>query len=77
MDYNRFNVMQAKGRFSLLDQTTGWVWDEIRQYKSVMAMMHTLNKLEFHDAEYKRLRRLEGDEWETELTHAGTAKATE
>ena len=69
-DYNRFHVSQAHGKFSLLDQSCGWVWKEIKEYKSVLAMMKYIleNDLQFPDEEYKRLRRLEGPEWEAELS---------
>lgn len=68
-DYSRFHVFQANGWFSLLDERTGWVWSNIKEYKSVLAMMrHILDQnLQLHDPEYKRLRRLEGHEWEGEL----------
>lgn len=73
MDYTRFDVGQAKGRFQVLDLKTGWVWDEIQNYSTVLYIMqHILsNKLEFADEEYKRIRKLDGDEWEREI-HAGT-----
>ena len=68
-DYSRFHVTQARSRFSLLDQETGWVWDQIQCYISVLEMMNHIldNELEFKADEYKRIRRLEGDEWEQEL----------
>ena len=68
-DYSRFYVTQSRGRFSLLDQQTGWVWSGIRQYSSVLTMMRFVldHNLQLHDEQYKRIRRLEGAEWEEEL----------
>ena len=68
-DYSRFHVSQAHSRFSLLDQQTGWVWKDIKEYKSVLAMMQYIldQDLQFQDEEYKRIRRLDGNEWEAEL----------
>jgi hypothetical protein len=68
-DYSRFHVSQTHGQFSLLDQSCGWVWKDIKKYKSVLAMMNFIleNELQFKDEEYKRLRRLDGNEWEAEL----------
>ena len=69
-DYSRFHVSQSQGRFSLLDQESGWVWKHIKEYSSVLAMMqHILDKgLHFKDDEYKRIRRMEGPEWEAEIS---------
>ena len=68
-DYSRFHVVQKCSLYSLLDQKTGWVWADIKEYKSVLAMMnHILDRdLQLHDDEYKRIRRLEGPDWEAEL----------
>lgn len=68
-DYSRFHVSQARSRFSLLDQETGWVWQNVSQYSVVLKMMDYIleNALIFHDPEYKRIRRLEGHEWEEEF----------
>jgi hypothetical protein len=68
-DYSRFHVSQTRGQFSLLDQSCGWAWKNVREYKSVLAMMNFIleNELQFKDEEYKRIRRLEGHEWEAEL----------
>jgi hypothetical protein len=69
-DYSRFHVIKKNGLYSLLDQESGWVWADIQEYSSVLAMMqHILDKeLTFHDDEYKRIRRLEGPDWEAELS---------
>ena len=74
-DYSRFHVTQSHGQFSLLDQETGWVWQDIKEYSSVLAMMqHILdNNLQFKDEEYKRIRRLEGPEWEAELGNSSAS----
>lgn len=70
-DYSRFNVLQRLNRFSLLDQQSGWVWEDIQSYSTVLRMMNILLELEWSDDEYKRLRKLEGPEWERELTEGG------
>jgi hypothetical protein len=69
-DYSRFHVMKKDGLHSLLDQSTGWVWQDIKEYGTILKMMqHILDKdLQFKDDEYKRLRRMEGPEWEAELS---------
>jgi hypothetical protein len=68
-DYSRFHVSQTRGQFSLLDQSCGWVWKDIKSYMSVLAMMNFIleNELTPQDEEYKRIRRLDGNEWEAEL----------
>lgn len=69
-DYSRFHVVKKNGLHSVLDQETGWVWQDIQEYSSVLAMMqHILDSnLQFKDEEYKRIRRLEGPEWEAEIS---------
>lgn len=64
---DRFWVDQQNGRFTLLDEKTGWVWKGMRRYASVLALMNKLKPLEFSDEEYKRIRRLDGEEWEREV----------
>lgn len=68
-DYSRFHVSQVNARFSLLDQQTGWVWQDIKGYGTVLKMMQYIldRNLQFQDEEYKRIRRLDGNEWEAEL----------
>jgi hypothetical protein len=70
-DYSRFNVIQKQSRFSLLDTKTGWVWEGMRKYDTVLAMMNHIlthpDMEDFQSDEYRRLRKLEGHEWEREL----------
>jgi hypothetical protein len=70
-DYSRFNVIQKQSRFSLLDTKTGWCWEGMRKYDTVLAMMNHIlthpDMEDFQSDEYRRLRKLEGHEWEREL----------
>lgn len=68
-DYSRFHVWNERGEFDMIDQKTGWVWKGISSYPAVLKMMQYIlnHNLEFKDDEYKRIRKLEGHEWEREF----------
>jgi hypothetical protein len=75
LKYERFHVTNKLNRFTLLDQGTGWVWLGISRYSTVLAMMKHILSLEhsddtrkqFRSDEYRRITKLEGEEWEAEL----------
>jgi hypothetical protein len=68
-NYSRFHIFQdGPSEFTLLDEKFGWVWKGISSRSTVYKMMEYIETIgDFKDEQYKRIRRLDGSEWEREF----------